>query len=244
MDRFLAALFRELRGLSEECGNLIVQEIVVGNGSASHLPADDLMRIIRSVRELFHVSPKAGICFHMTPAGFDFFKLNAVRQLGASICFEIPALTDERLLAGGYHCTAKTAKDALESCFQNSFQHFSVFLSAQTLETAETEQSLKLLLTLHPEEIFLREDADERLKRTVGNVLEQENWIRKENHWYRDTVPDPVHCTVQIGCGPNAVSVFDHAALRSTSDFDYYCDHSEDFEALVQHALSLEDSDR
>ncbi len=240
IDRFLTALYKEISAVSEECGDLIVREITVGNGSASHLTAEDLTQMIHTIRKQFRVSPQAEIRFHMTPAGFDFFKMNAVRQQGASICFELPALTDEGLRASGYRCTAATAKDALESCFQNNFRQFSVFLTARTLGTEEAEQTIKALLPTHPEEIFLREDADEQLKQTVGSVLEQEQWIRKENRWYREAVPKPLRCSVQIGCGPGAVSVFDGAALKSTSDFDFYCDHSDDFEALVQHALSLE----
>ena len=236
IDRFLTALFREIGSISSESDDLLVQEIEFGNGSAAHFTADDLARMVRIIKEQFHVSPQAKIKFTVTPSGFDFYKLNSMRQMGSSICFEIPALTDEGLQAGGYHCTAEKAKAALECCFQNGFRHYSVYLCAKSMEREEVENTLKTLLALRPEAIQLRKDADGEFLKNVSSILSQAAWNCKENCWYRGAVPKQQQCSVQIGCGPNAVSIFENTALRSTADFDFYCSHSDDFEALVGHA--------
>ena len=154
----------------------------------------------------------------------------------ASICFELPSLTEEGLRAAGYHCSAGKAEAALDCCFQNGFRKFTVFLTAGSLQESETEYTLKKLLAVHPKEITLRGDAEGPLLETTGRLLAQEGWFRAGNHWYREGLPAPLPCAVQIGCGPNAVSVFDHVPVRSTADFDFYCSHSDDFEALVRQA--------
>ena len=239
IDRFLTALYQEIQTVSAESDDLLIREIVVGNGSASHLTADDLSQMIRFIREHVHISSQEKIRLTMTPSGFDFYKLNAVRQMKtASICFELPSLTEEDLRSAGYHCSAESAEAALECCFQNGFRAFSVFLTAGSLKEKEMKYTLKKLLAVHPEEIILREDAEESLLETAGGFLAQEGWIREGNHWYRESIPFSLPCTVQIGCGPNAVSVFDHIPVRTTADFDFYCSHSDDFEALVKRAES------
>lgn len=237
MDRFFSALYQEIRLVSEESDDLLVQEIEIGNGSAAHLTADDLTGIIRTIQQQFHVSPKRKIRLTMTPSGFDFYKLSAVRQLGsASIRFEFPSLADENLQTHGYHCSGKQVAAALDTCFQNAFRSFSVFLTAKDLEPEKAEITLRKLLSVHPEEILLRTDAAQPFVRTAENMLSKAGWTQEENHWYRDKVPSLPHCTVQIGCGPGAISIFDGIPVKTTADFDFYCNHAGDFEALVAHA--------
>ena len=237
INRFITALKKELRTVSEESDDLLVKEIEIGNGSASHLTAEDLTDLIRVIQQSFHIDLKRTIRITMTPSGFDFYKLSAVRQMkNATISFELPDLTDAGLYAAGYHCTGKQAIGALDTCFQNAFHDFAVFLTAKDMETVKAEEILKRILAAHPNEVELRPDAEQRFVRAMERVLAEENWVQSERHWYRDRVPTPVRCTVQIGCGPNAVSVFDHIPVRSTADFDFYCEHSDDYEALVRHA--------
>ena len=238
INRFLSALEREIQSTAEECDDLQVREIVLGNGSAAHFTADDLTGMIRSVRNHFRVSQEVAIRLTMTPSGFDFYKLSAVKQMGnVSICFEIPALTEDSLREGGYHCSAEKASDALNCCFQNGFRAFAVSLSARSLKTEEAESTLKTLLAVHPEEISLQESASSELRQTAESMFSGAGWLRAENNrWYRERIPKQVRCAAQIGCGPNAVSVFDGLAVRTTSDFDFYCDHADDFEALAEHA--------
>ena len=236
MDRFLTALYREIHEASADCDDLLVREIVFGNGSAAHFTADDLMRMVSEIKKQFHVSPQAVIRFTVTPAGFDFYKLSAIRQMRGSVCFELPALTDEGLQAGEYHCTAEQAAAALECCFQNGFRQFSVYLTARSMKEKEAEETLKRLLAMHPEAIRLRKDAADPFTDTVNRILEAEGWTRRDHCWTCEAIPDPAPCSVQIGCGPNAVSVFENTALRSTADFEYYCEHADDFEALVRQA--------
>ncbi len=238
IDRFLTALYKEINAVAAESDDLLVQEIVLGNGSASHLTADDLSQMIRFTRTHFHVNPQGKIRLTMTPSGFDFYKLNAVRQMKtASICFELPSLTDVGLREAGYHCSAETAAAALDCCFQNGFRQFCVFLTARSLQTEELEHLMKKLLSVQPEEIIFRKDAAS-LMQAGDRILTREGWVCADNHWYRESAPAFPPCTVQIGCGPNAVSVFDQIPVRSTADFDFYCSHSDDFEALVTRGES------
>lgn len=236
INRFLEALHKEILTVSKECDDLLVREIEIGNGSASHLTSDDLAGIVRSIHQHFHTDPHRTIRLTFTPSGFDFYKLSAVRQMkNATICFELPEPTDEGLRAAGYHCTAKQAFGALETCFQNAYHDFAVFLISKNSEAERAEKLLKRILETHPREIILRSDADQELSDAAEGVLAGEGWLQSDNHWYRDSVPSPSSCTVQVGCGPNAATVFDGIPVRSTSDFDFYCDHSDDFEALVKH---------
>ena len=237
MNRFFEALREEVSAAAVDTDGLQVVEIVLGNGSAAHLTADDLSGTVRLIRQMLPVSPHAAVRLTVTPAGFDFYKLSAVKQLqNASIRFELPGLTEERLRAGGYRCTPEKAYQALECCFQNGFRDFSVFLTAEDMPEEEAEATLTKLLAVHPEAILLRSDAEDGFVREVDRILTGEHWTRSGNSWYRDAVPETPRCSIQLGLGPGAVSVFDGTGVRSTRDFDFYCDHAGDFEALVRHA--------
>ena len=237
MNRFFEALKEEVSAAASDANDLQIREIVLGNGSAAHLTADDLRGTVRLILQLLPVSPYATIQLTMTPAGFDFYKLSAVKQLqNATICFELPGLTERSLRAGGYRCSADKAYQALECCFQNGFRYFSVFLTAIDLPEKETDDTLEKILAVHTEAIQPRNDAKLDFVQQVNRILSGQNWIRSGNSWYRDKAPAVPHCSVQIGLGPGAISVFDGIAVRSTSDFDFYCDHAGDFEALVRRA--------
>jgi hypothetical protein len=237
IDRFLEALDKEIGEASQECDDLLVREIVIGNGSVSHLTADDLTQIVHRIRMAFPVSPQAEIRLTVTPSGFDFYKLNAIRQLGNSrICMEFPALSDEVLQAAGYHCSAEKAEKALDCCFQNGFRNYSVFLTADALETEVLEGTLNRCLEAHPKEIILRKDAEDALLQAADRLLSAKGWTAAENRWYREAIPEPVPCSAQIGLGPGAITVFDSTPFQSARDFDFYCSHSDDFEALVRQA--------
>ena len=237
LNRFFAALEREIRTTSEDSADLAVEEIVVGNGSCAHLTADDLTGLIRTVRENFRVSPDARIFLTMTPAGFDFYKLSAVRSLGnAEIRFEIPGLTDETLCAAGYHCDAQKAMAAPDCCFQNGFRKYSILLTAGRLPREETEMTMQKLRDLRPEAVILRNDAEADLAEAAEKTFSSAEWLRAGTGWYREKLPPASRCTVQLGFGPGGVTVFEGAALKSTSDFNFYCGHSDDFEALVRHS--------
>jgi len=38
----------------------------------------------------------------------------------------------------------------------------------------------------------------------------------------------------QIGCGLGAITAVEGVRVKASTDLDYYCEHAEDFEALVQ----------
>lgn len=207
---------------------------MIGNGSVSHLTADDLTQIVHRIRTAFPVSQQAEIRLTVTPSGFDFYKLNAIRQMGNSaICMEFPALSDEVLKAAGYHCSVEKAEKALDCCFQNGFRNYSVFLTADVLDAEVLEGTLNRCLEAHPKEIILRKDAEKALLQAADELLSSKGWTGTENRWYREGVPEAVPRSAQIGLGPGAITVFDGTAFQSTMDFDFYCSHSDDFEALV-----------
>lgn len=235
INRFLEALHKEISTVSEECDDLLVREIEIGNGSASHLTADDLTGIVHAIHQHFHTDPHRTIRLTYTPSGFDFYKLSAVRQMkNTTICFELPELTDEGLRTADYHCTETQAVGALETCFQNAYRDFAVFLISEGMAAETAEELLTRILATHPKEIILRANADPELVNAAARFLTDQGWMRSDHHWYRDSVPSLPRCTAQVGLGPNAITIFDGIPVQSTPDFDFYCDHSDDFEALVK----------
>ena len=241
IDRFLQALEREIGAVSEESEDLLVREIVLGNGSASHFTADDLTRMIRTIRAKFSVHPQCQITFIMTPAGFDFFKLSAIRQMGNTrICFELPSLEEEGLRRGGYNNQPENAQAALDCCFQNGYRRFSVILTEKSMDANEMKRTLSRLLDLHPESIVLQSDIREEILKAGDAVLLPAHWNRFGYGWYRDGMTAALQCTAQIGCGPGAISIFDKTSVKTTDDFEFYCEHSDDFEALVTHQNETE----
>ena len=236
INRYLAALEKDIAAAAEDSDDLQIQEIILGNGSACHLTADDLTAVVSLVRKHFSVISHFRFIVHTTPSGFDFYKLSAIRHLGrAIVIFDIPALTDEGLLAAGYHCDCVKAAAALSCCFENGFRDFACSVSAAYSNPEQYASMLRQILSFQPERIILPDHTGAEYVKISDTVPGGSGYLKEGNTWYRDSIPPVSLCRTQIGCGPYSISIFDGTAVRTTADFEYYCDHSDDFEALVTH---------
>ena len=237
--RYLDALKAEIDACEEETESYLVQEIAFINGSYTHLGQDDPKKICGWIGERFRVSPNAHIRLQATPSALNFFTMNAARQLGNSlIALELPALSEKGLSDAGFVCNVKNAEAAMDSCFQNGCRSFGCVISPHCCGSAETlRTTLAAVLARHPAELrFSPALSDAELAETAP-LLEAAGYQTQfpKEIWCREAPVLRRKYLTEIGFGPYAFSLFDGTPIRTTADFDFYCSHSADFEALVTH---------
>lgn len=238
---YLDALEKDIIAASADAEDFQVLEIEFTNGSFTHLGTGSLQRIADCIKTHFNVHPKVKYTLCATPSGLDFFTLTEAKQLGSSsIVIDCPAITEAGLKAAGFNCTADAAITALDSAFQNGFRNFTVVLSPALYRSeSDLVQTIKTLLTKNPAAIAFSAPLSRGFASAAEYFLAPTGYARvgKTDEWRRGEVPLRRHYPNQIGCGPYALSVFDDQAIRSTADFEFYCAHSDDFEALVTHDI-------
>lgn len=234
---YISALNAEISVAAEETGDYQVQEIEFINGSFTHLGNEDIAKIIAKVKEHFNVSSKVRIFVGATASGFDFYKLAAIKPVGdVTLVFDTPTTDEEGLLKAGFTSSRDTMLDALDSCFHNGFRKFICVADPKYNYNSDVfRQTVIDLLLRKPYGICFRSEPEEEFMNAVSAVFENHGYIRNSFGWFVDDTPFIRKFNIQIGCGPYTVSLFDDNAIRSTPDFEFYCDHSTDFEALVTH---------
>lgn len=236
---YLDALEADIAASSLETEDFQVTEIEFVNGSFTHLGTGSLKRIADCIKKHFNVHPNVKYILGATPSGLDFFTLTEAKQLGnSSIVIDCPAVTDAGLKAAGFNCSADAALTALDSAFQNGFHRFAVVISpALCPNSSSLVQTVKTVLSKNPAQVRFATSLEGEFASAAEYFLVPLGYRRagKSDIWYRGDAPEFKYFPNQIGCGPHAMSVFDGQGIFTTADFDFYCAHSSDFEALVTH---------
>lgn len=239
INKYLSSLNAEIAVASEGTADFQIQEIEFINGSFTHLGNDDISKLIKKIKEHFNVSSKVRIVLSATSSGFDFYCLAAVKQLGdITIVFDTPTTNEDGLKKAGFISTRDSMLDALDSCFNNSFRKFICLITPEYNANADIfRQTIIDLLLRKPYGICFKTPLSTEYLNIAKPVFENHGYLQNGDSWFIESVPLIKKYNIQIGCGPYTVSQFDDNAIRSTSDFLFYCDHSTDYEALVTHSL-------
>lgn len=234
LNRYLDALRREIRSAAEGMEDTEVSALEFGFGSFCHIPPDDLAALYSLIGSCFRLKPGLRVTLNATPRGFDFYRLNAARQAGeAQIRFLTPCVQDEGLRAAGFG-TAEELLGALDVCFQAGYHRFVCELSPACHPTAAAlADSLGKLLQKRPEGFTFDAQLTPEQRETAARLLCPSYVERPEGFFLPRAVPvEPEED--QLGCGLGAVTRFGGAAVRNTTDFDFYCEHAEDFELIAK----------
>ncbi len=232
--RYLEALRREIPAAAEGLEDCAVTEVEFGLGSFTHLPPEDLEALYRLIGKHFRLEKHCAVTLQAAPAGFDFFRLNAARHMDqAWLRFLIPSLDAEQLRAAAFG-TPEEALAALEVCYQDNYHRFTCRLSPKYNPTPEIlRASLTGLLAKRPGGFLFDAPLGDEERALVRETLPAE-YRETPQGWLRGDLEPPAPAAGQVGCGLGAVTRFGDSEARSSTDFDFYCAHSDDFELLVQ----------
>ena len=234
MNCYLKALQEEIRSAAFGMEDCAVSELVFGTGSYCHFPPEDLEELFALIGRCFQLRRDLAVTVQAAPRGFDFFQLTCARHLNeALIRFLTPCLDDERLREIGF-CASEEILNALDVCFQSGYRRFVCRVSTRCHENAGAlRATLEGLRARSPAAIEFDAPPEAELRLTAAEVLGK-GYLETASGWLRadyQPVFDPA--IDQIGCGLAAVTRFGDTRVKTTSDLNFYCEHAEDFEALV-----------
>ncbi len=237
INRYLRALEKEIIASSEDMEDYQVQEIAFELGSFTHLGNDDPKKILQLIKEHYSVNPEPTITLNATPSALNFYRLVAIKQLkSAKIRLEVPSLDPLGLSKAGFETTAEEVQQALDCCFQNGFRELEILISPSVQPSDEAFANvLTATANIHPYKISFDTTPTDEQYRLAVRILTAKGMIEKNGAFYSEEPGYQRHIPEQLGCGLAAVSIMEGVAITSTDDFDFYCDHSEDYEALVTH---------
>ena len=218
LNRYLTALQREIPSAAEGLEDCLVTELQFGVGSFCHIPADDLEALYQLIRDSFPVSRTVSVRLLATVRGFDFYRLTAAKHLNEAV---IEFLTPTTLAA-------------LEVCFQAGYHRFSCTVSPLHNPTEPIlRDTLSRLLTKRPGAFFFDAPLSGEQAALVRELLSG-TYEERDGGWLLPGFPLSHEQMDQIGCGLGAITAVEGARVKASTDLDYYCEHAEDFEALVQ----------
>ena len=234
LDRYLEALEREIRSAGAGTEDCEVASLCFGFGSFCHIPADSLTALYSLVSSCFRLSREAAVSLCASPRGFDFFRLSAAKQLHqAQIRFLTPCIQDEGLREAGFG-TAADLLAALDVCFQAGYHRFVCVVSPACHPTeASLAETLTALLQKSPEGIVFDAPLSAVQRESAARILAP-RYTEGPTGWFlpgREPARAPEE---QIGCGLGAVTRLGGITVRNTTDFDFYCEHAEDFELIAK----------
>lgn len=248
-DAYVDALVAEIGAAAYGTDGMLVDEIEFGYGPASSLSSEQLGRVMRAVRGSFRVAGDARIHGADVPGGVTvdhagFCKNNRVEYL------ELELLSSDAL---ALHAEGlPPANEAVLACFQVTYftggPQLGILLDARLdCDLRAFRRSVTEALGRSP--LFVRTvgldesaDADgyraglrelcagHGLVEVGAGALASLGTAVFAQKGFRGL---PAAHACQIGCGLNAVSVFDGVHFKSTDDLACYLAHSADFSAIA-----------
>jgi hypothetical protein len=232
---YLQALRNEIEAAAYGMEDCQVTEITFGIGSYCHLLTTDVEDLYRLISQKFQVSPKVHVQLRATAAGFDFYRMTTARHLNmAQIVFDLPSMDETELKNAGFYTAPDAIRKALDGCFQNAYHHLVFRISPRSNPTDEIlRDTVTQLLRYKPELFAFSEGPSNDQMQLMRDLLLPAGYIEVSGQFQKNTYQPPEAADLQIGCGLNSLTKMDQAAFRTTSDLAFYCEHSTEFELLV-----------
>jgi hypothetical protein len=125
--------------------------------------------------------------------------------------------------------------NALDVCFQAGYPRFCCVVSpAKNPAPEQLRGTLAGLLAKRPCGFCFDEALSEEQRPIVCEAL-GDTYRETPEGWFLPGLETHAAEIDQIGCGLAAVSKAGDTLVRATSDFDFYCEHSTEFELLIEH---------
>jgi oxygen-independent coproporphyrinogen III oxidase len=157
MDRFLAALLREIVGWTALHGRR-VESIFLGGGTPSLLEPAEIAAVIAGIGERFDVAPDAEVTAEANPSDLDAGRLRDLRRSGVNrLSLGVQSFVDRELgLLGRRHDATRAARvvgEARAAGFDNLSLDLMVGIPAQT--HGSFAASLERAIALAPDHVSL-----------------------------------------------------------------------------------------
>lgn len=169
MRRYVNALTEHMKSYADAVKDYHVDSVYIGGGTPTVLPPDELISLVRQVKRLFPLTPRAEFTVEANPATVSYRTLKRLRKAGVNrISFGLQSANDAELAALGRIHTREqfenTFKDARRAKFSNISVDIMFGIPNQTPDSLLA--TLKYVVGLSPEHISMYD-----LKLEEGTLL-------------------------------------------------------------------------
>lgn len=128
-DRYIDAVEKEIEIRKDYAGNETVETVYFGGGTPSQLSAENINRILTSVRQNHTVSPDAEITLETNPDDMTEDYIKSIKGTGVNrISMGIQTFNDKRLQFINRRHSSTQALEAIRKCKENGFDNISIDL--------------------------------------------------------------------------------------------------------------------
>lgn len=157
VDLYWAALFMELKEVSQKVNNNLLQTIYLGGGTPSLVDAFFIEELIKKIKNKFRVIPAAEITMEVNPASINEEKIISLKRAGINrLSVGVQSFNDQHLNFLGRKSSSENNKKVLtlvDQYFDNYSADLIFALPEQSLE--EFESDLEEMLKFLPPHISL-----------------------------------------------------------------------------------------
>ncbi len=255
MERYTAALVREIEEESTNYKDRRVVSVFLGGGTPSLLPAESITRILDMVHACFHVEEACEISMEVNPGTATLERLTAFRKGGGNrLSIGLQSAVDSELKALGRIHTRQDFLDTYELVIKLGFNNINIDLMSaipgQTLESCA--DSLKSVTSLQPPPAHISsysliieegtpfyentpelpdEDCERKMYKNTGDFLLSCGYQQYEISNYALPGYQCLHNERYwmredyVGFGIGAASLIDNVRFSNTKNIDCYCNY-------------------
>lgn len=253
MERYTAALIREIEEESASYRDRKVESVFLGGGTPSLLPAESIAGILDTVYDCFYVEETCEISMEVNPGTATLEKFLTLKKSGVNrLSIGLQSAIDSELHALGRIHTSKDFFDTYAFAIKAGFNNINIDLMSaipgQTLESYAG--SLKKVMCLRPAPTHISsysliieegtffyentptlpdEDSEREMYKMTGDFLLSRGYRQYEISNYAlpgyECAHNKRYWTRKdyVGFGIGAASLIDNERFSNTKDIDCYC---------------------
>lgn len=222
MRRYVNALTEHMKSYSDAVKDYRADSVYIGGGTPTVLPPDVLISLIRQIKRLFPLTPRAEFTIEANPATVDYHMLKRLRKAGVNrISFGLQSANDGELAALGRAHTReqfeRTYRDARRAKFQNISVDIMFGIPYQTPESLMS--TLKYVTGLSPEHISM---YDLKLEENTPLYRNRADFVFPDEDTEADMYLSAVDYLASVGYAQYEISNFARNGKMSRHNLKYW----------------------
>lgn len=258
-EAYFQALLVQIREEAKQYAMYRVETVFMGGGTPSVLPAENIAKLLKVLREFYDVAEDAEISIEVNPGTVSKEKLAVYRNAGVNrLSIGLQSANDRELKLLGRIHTLEDFKKTYEEAVKSGFNNINIdLMSAIPQQTVQSyQETLQTILGLEPQPTHISaysliieegtpffenlpelpdEEADRELYKITNDILRKNGYHRYEISNYAKPGFECRHNKVYwqrgdyVGFGIGAASLIENVRFSNISDIESYVNHISGF---------------
>ena len=258
-EAYFQALLVQIREEAKQYAMYRVETVFMGGGTPSVLPAENIAKLLKVLREFYDVAEDAEISIEVNPGTVSKEKLAVYRNAGVNrLSIGLQSANDRELKLLGRIHTLEDFKKAYEEAVKSGFNNINIdLMSAIPQQTVQSyQETLQTILGLEPPPTHISaysliieegtpffenlpelpdEETDRELYKITNDILRKSGYHRYEISNYAKPGFECRHNKVYwqrgdyVGFGIGAASLIENVRFSNISDIESYVNHIGEF---------------